>query len=364
MNEWVTAMQARKWMKKNESFLPSWHAYVGSELGLFDEFRTARTVEAISEKTGYPYDLLASWVNVGVAVKHMKKRPNNRFRTSKRKCASLMGDDQSPGVKALLKEMMELHLPTLLKYPDIMKSHERAEFNHERHGEVVAETSALLEHFAIKKIKRMIKDKKVTSVVDLGCGHGGYLRKLAMEYPHLEMIGVDINQKVIEKARTLSEGYPNITFEVGDINEWKPREEENVDVVLLHNIFHYIHPEDRRRLLNHLHTYVSNQGLISVITPINETEHGEAFSSAFNSFFVAHSNLFALPNKGELKEITQSCEYELFDLDPIIKEGSWYTFWLSPTSPVREMKHTQMAGSSEQTLSTNSSSTNELTRSS
>ena len=97
MNEWVTAMQARKWMKKNESFLPSWHAYVGSELGLFDEFRTARTVEAISEKTGYPYDLLSSWVKVGVAVKHMKKRPNNCYRTSKRKCASLMGDDQSPG---------------------------------------------------------------------------------------------------------------------------------------------------------------------------------------------------------------------------------------------------------------------------
>lgn len=362
MNEWITAMQARKWMKKNESFLPSWHAYVGSELGLFDEFKTARTVEAISEKTGYPYDLLASWVKVGVAVKHLKKRPNNRYRTSKKKCASLMGDNQSPGVKALLKEMMELHLPTLLMYPDIMKSQERAEFNHDRHGEVVAETSALLEHFAIKKIKRMIKDKKVGSIVDLGCGHGGYLRKLAFEFPHVEMIGVDINQKVVERARELSSQFPNISFQVGDINSWKPEQEEKVDVVLLHNIFHYIHPADRGGLLSHLHTYVHNQGLISVITPINETEHGEAFSSAFNSFFVAHSNLFALPNKNELNEVSQNCRYELFDLDPIIKEGSWYTCWLSPSSPVKEMSHTKMAGSSEQTLAANQ--TTELTRSS
>ncbi|WP_226581372.1 class I SAM-dependent methyltransferase [Halobacillus litoralis] len=354
MNEWVTAMQARKWMKKNESFLPIWHAYVGSELKLFDEFKTARTIETISEKTGYPYDLLASWVKVGVAVKHLKKRPNQRYRTSKKRCGSLMGEDQSAGVKALLKEMMELHIPTMLKYPSIMKSQERAEFDHERHGGIVAETSALLEHFAIKKIKKMIRDKKVQSVVDLGCGHGGYLRKLAAEFPDVEMIGVDINQKVVDRARALSEDFPNIHFQVGDINSWKPSDGEKVDVVLLHNIFHYIHPEDRHQLLSHLHQYVQPNGLISVITPIDETEQGEAFSSAFNSFFIAHSNLFALPDKKELTDISKQCRYDLFDLDPIVKEGSWYTFWLSPSSPVREMRHTQTAGSSEQTLSSES----------
>lgn len=350
MNEWIVAMQARKWMKKNESFLPSWHAYVGVELNLFNEFERAIAVETVSEKTGYPYDLLSSWVRVGVAVKHLKKRPNNRYRTSKQRCSTLMGDDVSPGVKALLKEMMELHLPTMLQYPEIMRSQERALFDHERHGEVVAETSALLEHFAIKKIKKMIRSRKMTTIVDLGCGHGGYLRKLAAEFPNIEMIGVDINQKVINHARTLSEEYPNIHFELGDIKSWKPENETNVDVILLHNIFHYIHPDERKEMLDHLHRYVGNQGLISVITPINETEYGEAFSSAFNSFFVAHSNLFALPNKQELNQVSEDSEFEMFDLDPIIKEGSWYTFWLAPTAPVKEMKHTQMAGSTEQTL--------------
>ncbi|KHE68089.1 hypothetical protein LD39_15275 [Halobacillus sp. BBL2006] len=362
MNEWVTAMQARKWMKKNESFLPNWHAYVGSELDLFNEFKTARTVEAVSEKTGYPFDLLASWVKVGVAVKHLKKRPNDRYRTSKRRCASLMGEDDSPGVKALLKEIMELHIPTMLKYPDIMKSQERAIFDHELHGEVVAETSALLEHFAIKKIKKMVRDRNVDTIVDLGCGHGGYLRKLALEFPNISMIGVDLNHKVIERARTLSDSFPNIEYKVGDISEWKPEGDEKADLVLLHNIFHYIHPDDRHQLLNHIHQYVRRRGLVSVITPINDTEHGEAFSSAFNSFFVAHSNLFSLPNKKELKEISAYCEFDMFDLDPIIKEGSWFTFWLCPSAPVKEMRHTKIAGSSEQTFM--SQSTKEYTRSS
>ncbi|MFC7319330.1 class I SAM-dependent methyltransferase [Halobacillus campisalis] len=348
-NEWITAMQARKWMKKNESFLPVWHAYVGSELQLFDYFSKARTVQDVSEETGYAEDMLASWVRVGLAVKHLKRRPNQTFRTSKKRCASLIGNNASPGVKALLKEIMELHMPTLLNYPKYMVSQERARFDHELHGEIVAETSALLEYFAITKIKKMIRHRKVKTIVDLGCGHGGYLRKLADELPDVEMLGVDINKNVIVKAREESRDYPNIHFEVGDINSWRP-DEGTVDVILIHNIFHYIHPDSRRGLLDHLNSYLSKDGLISVITPISETEFGEAFSSAFNSFFVAHSNLFALPTKFQLKELSESCQFELFDLDPIVKEGSWYTFWLSPSVHVNELRQSSLSGSSEQSI--------------
>ncbi|TGB01640.1 class I SAM-dependent methyltransferase [Halobacillus salinus] len=360
MNEWVIAMQARKWMKKNESFLPSWHAYVGVELDLFNEFEKSITIDEVSDNTGYPRDLLASWVRVGVAVKHLKKRPNERFRTSKQRCSTLMGD-VSPGLKAILKEMMELHIPTMLQYPEIMRSHHRAKFDHERHGEIVAETSALLEHFAMKKIFKMLRHRNVRTVVDLGCGHGGYLRKLAQEFPGVQMIGVDINQKVVNKARRLSEGYPNISFEVGDIKSWEP--EEKTDVVLLHNIFHYIHPDERGELLDHLHQYVTDQGVISVITPISESGYGHAFSSAFNSFFIAHENLFALPKKEELEDISDDCQFEMFDFDPIIKEGSWYTFWLAPSSPVNEIRQSTMAGSSEQSIQADRAKA-ELTRTS
>ncbi|WP_240339664.1 class I SAM-dependent methyltransferase [Halobacillus ihumii] len=352
MNEWVTAMQARKWMKKNESFLPGWHAYVGAELGLFDDFAKAKTIADVSDETGYPYDLLSSWVRVGVAVKHLKKRPNHRFRTSKKRCASLMGDNASTGVKALLKEVMELHMPTLLNYPDYMRTNQRAYFDHERHGEVVAETSALLENFSINKIKKMIHDRELDTIVDLGCGHGGYLRKLAETYPNVQMIGVDLNQDVVERARELAEGYPNLSFEVADVMDWTPQE-DGVDVILLHNVFHYIQPNVREQLLNHLYSYLNKDGLISVVTPVNETQHGEEFSSAFNSFFVAHSNLFALPNTDELNDLAETCRFDLFDFDPIIKEGSWYTFWLTPSIRVKEIGRYQEDGGAGQRFTSN-----------
>ncbi|MFD1020121.1 class I SAM-dependent methyltransferase [Thalassobacillus hwangdonensis] len=328
-NEWKNAMQARKWMKKNESFLYPWHAYIGSELKLFDEFKEPATIEEVAVRGSYPEDLLHAWVNVGVALKHLKKEKDGTFRTSQKRCSALMGEDASPGVQALLKEMMELHIPTLLSYPTFMQSEQRASFDHERFGGIVAETSALLEHFAIRKIRRKVREANVKTIVDLGCGHGGYLRKLADHFPDIKMIGVDINESVIDNARYHSEDYSNVSFEVGDITSWKP-EEEDVDMILLHNIFHYINPIERAELLNHLGTYLREGGMISVITPINETEFGEAFSSAFNSFFVAHENLFALPTQKDLDLVCEEGKFKLTDLDPIIKEGSWYTFWLSP----------------------------------
>ncbi len=321
-------MQARKWMKKNESFLYSWHAYVGSELGLFDEFKEPASIEEVAFRAGYPEDLLESWVQVGVELKHLKEK-DNKFRTSQKRCSALMSDYGSPGVAALLKEMMELHLPTLLAYPNIMRSQERSSFDHDEFGGIVAETSALLEHFAIRKIKRKVREQKIETIVDLGCGHGGYLRKLADHFPDIKMIGVDINEKVIESARLQSKDYPNISFEVGDFEEWEPNEGK-VDMILLHNIFHYIHPEERSRLLEKINENLKEDGVVSVITPLSGTEHGKAFSSAFNSFFVAHSNLYALPKQSDLDTIFAKGDFDIFDLDPIIKEGSWFTFWLSP----------------------------------
>ncbi|MBM7551734.1 class I SAM-dependent methyltransferase [Thalassobacillus pellis] len=347
-SEWTNAMQARKWMKKNEAFLYSWHAYVGSEMDLFEAFRHPATVEEVSYKTNYPEDLLEAWVNVGVALKHLKKKKHNRFRTSKKRCSSLM-ENNGPGVPALLKEMMELHLPTLLAYPKIMRSHKRTTFDHEEYGGVVAETSALLEHFAIRKIKRKVREQSVRTIVDLGCGHGGYLRKLARNFPDIKMIGVDINEKVIESAKLQSKDYPNLSFEVGDLEEWS-YDDGQVDMILLHNVFHYVHPEERGDLLQKINGNLKEEGLISVITPLNETEYGEAFSSAFNSFFVAHSNLYALPKQSELEKLTDKGSMKVLDLDPIIKEGSWFTFWLAPVRTGRQENEKEDTAIEEQHL--------------
>ncbi|KGP90996.1 methyltransferase type 12 [Pontibacillus chungwhensis BH030062] len=329
MNIIQTALKARNWMKRNESFLPTWHAYVGYELDLFKTFKNPKTVDEVVAETGLSKELLQCWVDVGASIKHLRKRTGGRYRTSKHHCGEFL-EDGSNSVGALLKEMMELHIPTLLAYPKYMKSNERAVFNHEKFGDVVAETSTLLEHFAIRRIKKMMKEHKVETVIDLGCGHGGYLRKLAKDFPEVQMLGVDVNERVVESARKASAGYDNIDYIVADASDWRPEEGEKADLILLHNVFHYLDPIARTELLSNLTTWLSDEGRISVITPVNETAQGQAFSTAFNSFFTAHSNLYALPSSEDIEELADASGLTLSDYNSIIKEGGWYAFWLMP----------------------------------
>ncbi|KGX92945.1 methyltransferase type 12 [Pontibacillus halophilus JSM 076056 = DSM 19796] len=328
MKEWQKALKARGWMKKNESFLSTWHAYVGNELNLFRMFEKPKTVREVVDETGLSEELLDCWVQIGAVVHHLRKRTGNRYRTSKKNCGEFLSSEGA-GIGALLKEVMELHIPTLLSYPTYMTSNERAVFNHDRFGSVVAETSSLLENFAIKRIKRIVQEENTQTVVDLGCGYGGYLRKLTETFPTVDMVGVDLNEDVVAYARQLSKEYSNIQFEVGDASTWHPSTGE-VDLVLIHNIFHYLDLTSRQQLLRHISKWISKDGKISVITPINDIDQSMAFPKVFNGFFTAHSNLHPLPTVEGIQEMAHEVGLTISKFQPIVREGGWYSYWLTP----------------------------------
>src|SRR5262245_982895 len=53
-------------------------------------------------------------------------------------------------------------------------------------------------------------------VLEIGCGTGPIARVLA-SWPHIgEVVGVDPSSYLIDKARALSPGAPNLIFEAGD----------------------------------------------------------------------------------------------------------------------------------------------------
>ena len=57
-------------------------------------------------------------------------------------------------------------------------------------------------------------------VLDVGCGAGDWLFKLAETYPHMtNLVGIDVNRMMIDNARALSANYPDskrLRFEVQD----------------------------------------------------------------------------------------------------------------------------------------------------
>ncbi|OIK11659.1 class I SAM-dependent methyltransferase [Bacillus sp. MUM 13] len=321
IKEYMRLLKARNWMKKNEPFLYSWHVYVGYELDLFHKFRFPVSVNKIAMENSYQKELLQQWVEVGIAVKNLKEGRDGAIKTAKRFMIPDRKDNpRSTGI--ILKEMMELHIPILLTYPNLIKSNEKNIFDHKTHGQTVAQTSSLLEQLAFPKFLKLIKKNHYHSVLDIGCGHAGYLSRLAKNFSDIKLTGIELNQEVAASAQKRCENLANIQIEQADFKEFEPA--GHVDFIMMNNLLHYIDPAERAGVLKKVSRWVTEKGQIAIMTPIGKDEKGAQFSSAFNSFFSAFENLYPVPSMRDMKKMAECAGLRIETFKPIIREGGWY----------------------------------------
>ncbi|RNF38413.1 class I SAM-dependent methyltransferase [Planococcus salinus] len=313
-------LKARMYMKRNEPFLSSWHAYVGYELELFKAFERPVSTFDVADAFQLDEALLEQWVHVGVSIGHLKDAGRNRYKTWNTWKLPKPKGQNSSGV--LLKEMMELHIPTLLNYPEMMRTKKRRHFEEEKHAPTVAETSRMLEVLALPKIAKRMKEQKSRLVLDIGCGEAGYIQKLAERFPHAHFKGLEISPVVAEKARQLTKGLNNVDIDNADLWEYKP--DRLYDMVMMNNVIHYIDLEERQGLFTELAGWLQDGGVLSVITPIAGSGDSPPFVNAFNSFFSAFDNLYRLPSRDELTVWGEKAGMTMLGIQTVIKEGSWY----------------------------------------
>lgn len=312
--------KARMYMKRNEPFLYSWHAYVGYELDLLKAFERPMSKEDVADAYELDDKLLDQWVAVGVSIGHLKDAGRGRHKLANTWKLPKPRGDNSSGV--LLKEMMELHIPTLLNYPEMMRTNNRLHFDEERHAGTVAETSRLLEVLAMPKMAKRIRENNVKSVLDIGCGEAGYIKKLASKFPGTQFNGIEISEEVTEKAKKLTIDNDNIEVENADLWDYHPQ--QAFDMVMMNNVLHYIDLEKREALIYELAGWVSPGGILSFVTPIAGGNDDPPFANVFNSFFSSFDNLYRLPTREELREWGESAGLEMLGIHTVIKEGGWY----------------------------------------
>ncbi len=107
-------------------------------------------------------------------------------------------------------------------------------------------------------IKKLLKEHPVhkpLTIVDLGCGGGDMLRKVA-DYGknrgyNFKLIGIDANQHTIDYAKKKSKGYPEISYLHQDIfsQEFKA---SSYDIVLATLIIHHFKEDELLDLLSTL----------------------------------------------------------------------------------------------------------------
>ncbi|RBW69555.1 class I SAM-dependent methyltransferase [Bacillus taeanensis] len=323
LQEWLRLWQARKWMKSNEKFLYTWHAYVGYSMHLFDLFLKGRTVQDAVSSQHLDESLLKRWVDVGVAIGHLKRKRNGKIKTRKKMRQSLSKSSHH-SVGALLKEMMELHIPSLLSYPELLQGEKKNRFSEGHFASTVAETSTILERLVFPKVYRWIKKNNIQTVIDLGCGYAGYLMRLSEKRSNMELVGVEVNEEVCKEAknRINSNKFNNIFLYQSDLRDWQYN--KKVDMVMLNNLLYYFPQSERECLFEKAYKLTGENGTIGIITPLDAPNHGQAFSAAFNSFMNAHENLYPLPTIESMKADAKKHGFKIKKIQPVIKEGGWY----------------------------------------
>lgn len=328
MVDFMKMFKARMWMKRNVPFLYSWHAYVGYELDLFKAFERGVSVADVADAYQIDSTLLEQWVNVGVSIGHLKSLNRERYKTIGMWKLPRSKGDSSSG--ALLKEMMELHIPSLLNYPEMMREKKRNHFNADQHADTVAETSRLLEIMAIPKIAKLLKEKNNQHVLDIGCGEGGYIQSLAETFEDSIFDGIEVSQSVAQTATELTIDMKNVTIEQSDL--WKYEPKKNYNLLLMNNIIHYIPEDKRQELFKRLSGWLNEDGVLSVITPISSGQDSRPFVAAFNSFFLSFDNLYSLPSKEELTDWARGTDLKIIGIQSVIREGSWFIVQYKKTS--------------------------------
>jgi ubiquinone/menaquinone biosynthesis C-methylase UbiE len=73
----------------------------------------------------------------------------------------------------------------------------------------------------------------VGRILDIACGPGGWACEVAFRYPDIEVVGVDINENIINYARAMAkvQQLKNVSFEVMDIKQPLNFPDESFDLV-------------------------------------------------------------------------------------------------------------------------------------
>ena len=181
-------------------------------------------------------------------------------------------------------------------------------FVQERHGKEELTRLTIQEQMITTAMGGVLPEQSepasLRRILDVACGPGGWVIDAARTYPALELIGVDINEKMIEyaqeqaRARQVAE---RVTFRVMDVLRGLDFPDASFDLVNMRLAVSFVRTWDWPRLLSEFQRITRQGGTIR----LTEADIAEGNSPALHSLnqllreaFFHAGNFFALQNDG------------------------------------------------------------------
>lgn len=130
----------------------------------------------------------------------------------------------------------------------------------------------------IELVLSELQKVRFSSLLDVGCGDGRFLREVAAKHPDVQLLGIDYSQKAIAFARAFN---PDIEYACLDITTDKP--DRRFDVITMIEVLEHIPPEMIPDFLQAVTDYLAPDGKLILTVPHTnkrvQDKHYQHFSS-------------------------------------------------------------------------------------
>ncbi|MCK9160322.1 MAG: methyltransferase domain-containing protein [Bacteroidaceae bacterium] len=99
----------------------------------------------------------------------------------------------------------------------------------------------------------------IPKILDLGAGTGLFSQFVLNKYPQAEFTLLDFSEQMLEGARKRFKENKNISFQIGDMTTFEPR--QKYDAVISSLAIHHLSDEDKQKLFKKIYNMLNEGGL-------------------------------------------------------------------------------------------------------
>lgn len=228
--------------------------------------------------------------------------------------ASIAGD--AHGLDALYRSVFAYQLDTYRGLGARLRDGEgRTDLSD--HAGLIAKVSLAAEPAAGAALDAIVARSRPSSLLEIGCGEGGYLRRIASAAPALTGLAVELDPSVARAARenlrtwTLDDRF---AVEVADIRDRVASlrdEGRRFDLVTLTNNIYYFEPGDRLTLMTDLRALLTGSGTLVITTML---ARGSVAAAHLDLMLRAQAEPAGLPTADALRADLERAGYGRVEL--------------------------------------------------
>lgn len=277
-------------------------------IGLITALRRPATIDELIETIGVAdADLLTGLLDVGVALGELRCR-KGRYSLKGNRIRALASPD-GEGLRGFTAELADYRGDVYRDLPAQLQSGVGGQYLDE-YDEVVARGSRLIEPFLARFVRRLVEERSVHTMLEIGCGTGIYVRHAAEACPQLSAVAIDMSDRVVALASAnlaawgLADRCRALHADIRDSNLAELA--GPFDLITLHNNIYYFSPADWHSLLVDLRRRLAPTGRL-VLTSMFA---GNSLSAAELDFVLrATAGCWPLPGRAELVDALSDAGY-------------------------------------------------------